>query len=67
MLIAAKDIERTAKMAKGWQARQITAWLRAKKGPKDVYKWLKVEGTTADNAERLLYNKYVKDYGFRYM
>ncbi|POM63290.1 RxLR effector family protein, partial [Phytophthora palmivora] len=40
----------------------LRKWMAAKTEPNDVYKWLGIKGMAADNPERLVYQKYVKDF-----
>ncbi|ETL33016.1 hypothetical protein L916_14470, partial [Phytophthora nicotianae] len=62
ILTAAENVPSTKKFATDLLDALLKRWLSEKRNPKDVFSLLRVEGTAADDASRLLYNKYIEDF-----
>ncbi|KAG7389269.1 hypothetical protein PHYPSEUDO_010827 [Phytophthora pseudosyringae] len=62
ILVAAENVPGTKKLAMDLQDKQLNRWLAEKKSPTTVYSLLRVEGTAANDASRLLYDKYVEGF-----
>ncbi|KAE9006989.1 hypothetical protein PR003_g16439 [Phytophthora rubi] len=62
VLVRAQKVPKTKQIATELLDEQLSVWLSQLKDPVAVYKLLRVEGAATNDANRLLYVKYVKDY-----
>ncbi|KAG1706415.1 hypothetical protein DVH05_001563 [Phytophthora capsici] len=58
ILVEAYHVPRTKDLATNLLSSQLDRWLVAKKDPVEVFYLLRVEGATAKDVRKLLYNKY---------
>ncbi|GMF26508.1 unnamed protein product [Phytophthora lilii] len=66
IIIAAKDAEKSKRLATELQNAQLEAWLLAKKKPGWVHSYLDVRAAETDSPTRLRYHQYRKDFNSRY-
>ncbi|GMF36250.1 unnamed protein product [Phytophthora lilii] len=62
MLIQAKQVQTTKKIATQLQNDLLSSWMTARKRPAEVDAWLHVEGTATNNANRMLFETYANGY-----